>query len=60
METVRLIVCSSQGGKESITITQDFGSDVKDFCMNTWEVDIDKKIDMEIPLGFPMDHTFER
>ena len=60
METVRLIVCSGQEGKENMTFTQDFDSPAKDFCLNTWTVDIDKKIDMEIPLGFPMDFTFER
>lgn len=61
METVRLIVCSKPNLEgESITITEDFETPAKDFCSSTWTVDIDKKIEMEIPLGFPMDHTFER
>lgn len=61
MQTVRLIVCSSMNlGKESITITEDFDTPAKDYCLSGWTVDIDKKIEMEIPLGFPIDHTFER
>jgi len=61
METIRLIVCSFPNGEnESISFTEDFEIKAEDFCKSGQTVNIDKKIDMEIPSGFPLEHTFER
>ena len=61
METVRVIVCSTENGNsESITFTDDFDSPAGDWCAPGWSVDIDQKIDMEVPSGFPLCSTFTR
>lgn len=61
METVRIITCSFENGdNETITFTEDFDIDAEDYCKPGQIVVIDKKIGMEVPLGFPLDHTFER
>jgi len=61
METVRLIVCSNVSGEEeTMTFTDDFEVSSEDYCSSGQTVDIDKKIEMDVPSGFPMNHTFVR
>jgi hypothetical protein len=60
---VRLIVASPADGSldhEDICWTEDFDAPAQDFVRNGFSISIDKKMDIELPAAFPLEHTFSR
>jgi len=46
--------------REQVVITEDLDTPAVDFFLSSWEVVSDKKYDIDMASGFPIDHTFEK
>jgi len=58
---IRLIIQSDESGEtEYVEFTDDFEADVNDFKYPTCKIDLDKIIEMDEVMGFPINSTLQR
>lgn len=61
MSKVRYIQCSNDSGTdETITFTDDFECPAADYVRLGQEVQTDVVLDIDLPSGFPLEHTLRR
>ena len=60
-EKIRIIICSNENGcNETVTFTQDFDVPAEEFCAPDQSIDCDETKELDLPDGFPMEHTLKK
>jgi len=63
MKRVRVIIASDGAAQEKICFTLDFKAPISDFIFfddDSWKVETDEIISMDLPSYFPLDYEFSR